>query len=256
MPVKIDFVYLFKAIEENLNLTVHFETEMGEKLTYRSRFFEVNREENYVIIDFPTGDHETFKPLVPHDNISILFKISGFRFLFDSEVLEKIEYRLNSETRVTAFKVRLPVTLMDGNRRDHFRVSVSMDKPIRLYYFVIDPLKRKRVPVSPDMEPDKSRFFEAVMIDLSGGGIAIKSGNDIELQQDTKLVIWFKLQETDNEFIRVEGLVRNARKYGEKEIPLWGVEFIATKDIHFKRALNRINQFVMATQREFLAKFR
>lgn len=256
MPVKIDFIYLFKAIEENINLMVHFETEMGDKLTYRSRFFEVNHEENSVIIDFPTGDHETFKPLVPHDNISILFKFSGFRFLFDSEILEKIEYQLNPETRVTAFKVRLPEKLLDGNRRDFFRVTVPMDKPIKLYYFVIDPTKRKRVPVSPDKELDKSRFLEALMIDLSEGGLAIKSEDQIELKQGTKLVVWFKLEEKDREFIRVEGVVRNARKYGEKEIPLWGLEFVATRDIHFKRALNRINKFVMTTQREFLAKFR
>ena len=69
-------------------------------------------------------------------------------------------------------------------------------------------------------------------------------------------MLWFKLEESEKEFIRIEGVVRNSRKYGEKDIALWGVEFVPKRDINFKRALTRINKFVMLKQREFLAKFR
>lgn len=256
MPLKIDFVYLLKAIEENVNISVNYRTELKEILTYRSRFFDVNRDENYIIIDFPTSDHETFKPLVPHDEIFILFKFSGFRFLFESEILDRIEYQLNPENKITAFKVRLPEMLLDGNRRNFFRVTVPMEKPFQLYYFIFDPMQKKRAPVSLITDPDKSRFLEAVMIDISEGGIAIKSENQIALKQGTKVMLWFKLEEKDKEFIRIEGVIRNSRKYGDKEVALWGVEFVPKRDIYFKRALTRINKFVMCKQREFLAKFR
>jgi hypothetical protein len=67
--------------------------------------------------------------------------------------------------------------------------------------------------------------------------------------------MWFKL-EGDTTEIKMEAVVRSTRQYGEKEAHLWGVEFVPKKDINYKRALGRINKYVMSTQRKLLANLR
>jgi c-di-GMP-binding flagellar brake protein YcgR len=253
MPIKIDFLYLIKAIEENENITVHFEVEDNKTLVYRSRFFEVSEEDKYIIIDFPSGESESAKPLVPNDPVFVHFKFAGFRFLFYSKIIEKINYQLNPEKSTRAFKIRLPSKLLDGNRRKYFRVTVPMDQPISLFYRKLSSRDKE----SPETKQTavKSKSFEALMIDISEGGIAIKSEGRPAISKGDKLSMWFKLAGETNE-IKMEAVVRSTRQYGEKEVHLWGVEFVPKKDINYKRALRRINKYVMSTQRRLLANLR
>lgn len=249
LALKIDFIYLLKAIEENANISVHYIVDEQEVHHYLSRFFETDREERTVTIDFPTGDGESTKPLVPKDNISVLFKFAGFRFLFHSEVLEKLEYRLNEEKDTKAFKIRLPEEILDGNRRKFFRVLVPSDQPIVLHYRKVGAGGAK-TGVSL-----KSRSFEALMLDISEGGIALRSEKAPNISKGDRLQFQFRLEGAKTE-IKMEGVVRSTRKYGGDDVHLWGIEYVPKKDINYKRALNRINKYIMATQRKNLNQLR
>ena len=253
MPIKIDVLYLLKAIEENENISVHFEAEEDKVFVYRSRFFEVNEEEQYIIIDFPSAEAETAKPLVPNDPIFVHFKFAGFRFLFYSRIIEQMDYQLNPEMNTRAFKIRMPSQLLDGNRRKYFRVTVPMDQPISLFYRKLGS-RDKELPETANTVL-RATSFEALMIDISEGGIAIKSEGRPAISKGDKLAMWFKL-EGDTTDIKMEAIVRSTRQYGEKEVHLWGVEFVPKKDINYKRALRRINKYVMSTQRKFLSNLR
>ncbi len=137
MTLDIDKIFLYRAVEENVNLSVYFAIDESKGFSYLSRFLKIDETGRYVIIDTPTGKHGNTKQLIPNDEISILFKLSGFRFLFDTKVLEKTEFQLNENTKVNGLKVRIPQKLLDGNRRQFFRVIVPMNKPIKIHYTVM-----------------------------------------------------------------------------------------------------------------------
>ncbi|MCP4157870.1 MAG: hypothetical protein GY757_59725 [bacterium] len=256
MTLDIDKIFLYRAVEENVNLSVYFAVDENRAYNYLSRFLKINEAGQFVIIDTPTGAHGGTKQLVPNDDISILFKLSGFRFLFDTKVLEKTEFQLNENTNVNGLKVRMPTKLLDGNRRQFFRVIVPVNKPIKIHYTVMGRSSVKGNLASFEKAGSGASFLEAVMIDISGGGLAIKSDRKLNIKQGDKLLMRFKLADFEREEIHVEGVVRSTREYAEKKDTLWGIEFMPQKDIKFKRAMNRINKFVMEGQRKFINKLK
>lgn len=93
----------------------------------------------------------------------VLFRFSGFLFLFHSKILDKINYQLNPEVTTPAFTIK--------------------------------------------KEADKSQFFEAIMIYISEGGIALKGKKPSTLNKGDKLLLWFKPDSWDKEYVKIEGIV-------------------------------------------------
>ncbi len=271
MSEEIDFMFLEQAVEENT--IIRLQTEMEEENVpeaaeepgeetdedededvYHSRFLGMNRSTGEIFIDIPTNDNKKSEPL-PHDEvIAVTYEFSGFRFLFFTQVTEPTEYRLNPQVKTAALKIVLPDKLLDANRRKFFRVTVPDKKNIKVYYLVL----KAGATLLLDEKADKSRYFKAVMIDISQGGLAVKSEKPVDLQPEEEMMIWFKLEEKDKDYIEAKGVVRNIRqyKYKGKETNLWGIEFVPTKDIKHKRALNQISRYVMRNQRSVLSRTR
>lgn len=177
----IDWVFLLRAVNDNADISVQFEMKNKEPLIYNSRFFEINRHENYITIDCPVrenGADMNVVPLKPKDKITVLFKFSGFRFLFYSEVMEKTTYPLDPKHIRPALKIQVPAKLQDDNRRNYYRVSVPPNEAIELNYSLLGKGDNAVVSTEPLNPLRKSRSFQALMLDISEGGIAVKGGKN------------------------------------------------------------------------------
>lgn len=250
MPVEIDFIFLIRAVKDNENVIVHHHLKDKDVITYRSRFLDINQRKKFIIIHMPTTDKENYKPLVPKDKISVHFRESGFRFLIETEVLEKFDYQLNPTKKIEALKIKLPEQLLDGNRRNFIRVSVPLDQPIKLNYMVV---KNDEDPKPIFTQEEDAKFFDALMIDISEGGLAIRNKEEVTIQKSDRLFMWFQLEGETPQEIKLEGVVRNTRKMEDAEGNIWGIEFLPKRDTKYKNALQVITKYVMNRQREILA---
>jgi c-di-GMP-binding flagellar brake protein YcgR len=252
MPPEIDIKFLAKAIEENENITIVVDEDRKKRFVYRSRFFDIDKTDNTIIIDIATGEGDTYEPLTKGDKIKVYFQYSGFRFYFHSKVLGKFKYSLNENVKTAAFKIKTPSKLKDGERRNYFRVPAPMDKPI-IVKFILYPKGAEHVVLNEDDPDGNPRVFEATLFDISGNGVALKSDSKDEFDINDKIDMRFRLDKEDFDELKISGIIRNKRSYYGTDIPLYGIEFIHDRSVEFKRALNKISKFVMKRQREILA---
>ncbi|MCP4213296.1 MAG: hypothetical protein GY765_01510, partial [bacterium] len=232
--------------------TIHFEIGEDRYLHYHSRFFEINPKKKFILIDKPSEDSEGHKPLTKRDKIAVLFKITDFRFLFHSKILGKFKYKLNKDVTIDAFKIRAPEKLLDGNRRDFFRVKTPFEQHLRIYPL---PLMAKGK-TSGASGVEEADCFDVMMIDISQGGTAVRTEAGLKIRAGDKVLVQFKLTKDDPDDIESEGIIKNKREPENSKDCFLGIEFIPNKDVEFKRALQRINRFIMGMQRELLAKLR
>ncbi len=254
MAKEINMEFLYRAVDENANITVYLiKDKKEEKDEYRSRFLGYDRKEKVIFIDEVTGEGRSYQPLLKGEKIRVFFQYDEFRFIFSSEVLDKTYYAINERLKLPSYKIRMPQSLEDGDRRQFFRVPTPMDKPI-IVEFKLYPYQSKEPMVDPENPEGSPKIFKGVAIDISGGGIAIKAekGNNFEIGDifDMK----FKLSPQDKEFLYLKGIVRNKRKYFDTDLNIYGVEFVEENSINFKKAINRIIRYVFERQREMLAK--
>jgi hypothetical protein len=250
--MKIDLVFLLKAIKENENIYI-YRKEGKRTLRYFSRFFQLDSKEHTIIIDYPYVDAYTHKYIEAGDPISVVFHAAGFRFHFDTKVKEKVMYSMGKGARITALKIEHPREILDGNRRSLFRAAVYLDKSIKVKYGILE---------KEDMEKPGVQIvdygqggIEALMIDISEGGTAIKVNRKINIAIGNRLKLVFSLQEQDEEEIEIEGIVRNIRDYPGTKIQVWGIEFIKDKSNLYKKALREIACYVMSRNQENISFF-
>ncbi len=248
----IDIKFLKKAIEENENITIVVDEDRKKKFVYRSRFFDIDKDDNTIIIDIATGEGDTYEPLTKGDKIKVYFQYTGFRFYFHSKVLGKFRYSLNKDVKVGTFKIKYPVKLLDGERRNYFRVPAPMDNPV-IVKFILYPGGGENVVLNEDDPDGNPKVFEATLFDISGNGVALKSDNKDDLNINDKIDMRFRLDKEDFDELKISGIIRNKRSYYDTDIPLYGVEFIHDRSVEFRRALNKIGKYVMKRQREILA---
>ncbi len=253
MAHDIDKKFLFRAIEENENITISLAETSRKSMVYTSRFFDFYRKDNTIIIDIPVGVGETYEPLVKGDKINVYFQYSGFRFYFHSKILGKLKYELNKTTKIPAYKIKLPEKLLDGERRNYFRVPTSHGNPI-IAKFIVYPKGLDIVIIEPDHPDSIPKVFEGTIIDISAGGVAIKvdEGKE-ELKVGDKIDMKFRLKKEDFDELEISGIIRNERVYYNTDSKVFGVEFIPERSVEYKRAINKISRYVIERQRELLS---
>ncbi len=107
--MKIDFVFLLKAIKENQTIYLYRkDRNQPTSLRYFSRFFQVDSREETIIIDLPFVDGYTHKHLEQGEPISVVFHESGFRFQFDSRVQETVQLEAANGSQIPALKIHWP----------------------------------------------------------------------------------------------------------------------------------------------------
>jgi hypothetical protein len=250
--MKIDLVFLLKAIKENENIYI-FRKEGKRTLRYFSRFFQLDSKAHTIIIDYPYVDGYTHKYLEAGDPISVVFHAAGFRFHFDTKVKEKVTFPTERGTIIPALKIEHPREILDGNRRSLFRAAVYLDKSVKVKYGILE---------NEDMdEPgvlvvDHGQGgIEALMIDISESGTAVKVNRKINIAVGNRLKLVFSLEEQNEEEIEIEGVVRNIRDYPGSKIQVWGIEFIQDKTSQYKKALREIACYVMSRNQENISFF-
>jgi c-di-GMP-binding flagellar brake protein YcgR len=241
--MKIDLVFLLKAIKDNENIYI-YRKEGKRTLRYFSRFFQLDSKENTISIDYPYVDGYTHKYLESGDPISVVFHAAGFRFHFDTKVKEKFTLPIGTGTSITALKIEHPQEILDGNRRSLFRAAVYLDKTVKVKYGILE--KENMDEPGVHVVDHGQGGIEVLMIDISEGGTAIKVNRKINITVGNRLKLVFSLEEQDEKEIEIEGVVRNIRDYPGTQIQVWGIEFIKNKTSQYKKALREIACYVMS----------
>jgi c-di-GMP-binding flagellar brake protein YcgR len=250
--MKIDLVFLLKAIKENENIYIYHK-EGKRTLRYFSRFFQLDAKEHAITIDYPYVDGYTHKSLEAGDPISVVFHTAGFRFHFDTKVKEKVDFPAAAGIKIRALKIEHPQEILDGNRRSLFRAAVYLDKSIKVKYGI---LGKENIDEPGVQVVDHGQGgIEALMVDISENGTAIKVNRKINIAIGNRLKLVFSIEEQDKNQIEIEGIVRNIRDYPGTKIQVWGIEFIQDKTRQYKQALREIACYVMSRNQENISFF-
>ena len=215
--------------------------ENDRQFVYKSRFLAVDFKKGFIIIDKPSPEIPDARPLSKGQHFEIFFEYKIFRYIFNSKVLELIKYKLH-EQGFHALKILLPQQLMDGDKRDYFRVETGMKPPIEVKFNIF----------AKGLEE-----FKGEMVDISGGGFAMKvkiGDKPFPLEKDDIINARFKLKPAD-EMWEIWSEVRNKRKYKDTRIVKWGMQFLGkerNKNLYYYR--NKILRYVTERQREILLK--
>lgn len=240
-------------LNDKLTLVVR---QNDREYSYNSRFLNVSFKSKYVIIDVPTPAKETpdAKPLSKGQFFEVFFQYKIFRYLFPSRVLDHTTFKLNERT-FHSLKILLPKALKDGDKREYFRVDTGMRPPV-LVTFNIFP-KGAELPVMSAIVKGSRAEFEAQMVDISGGGFAmrIKPGDKSFLLDKGDIILAsFKLKEGIEE-VDLWAETCNARQYKDTDIVVWGFRWFGKErnpSINFHR--NKILRYVMERQREAMSR--
>ncbi|MCP5107249.1 MAG: hypothetical protein GY950_27930, partial [bacterium] len=186
------------------------------------------------------------------NEITVFFIARGFRFLFHSKVLKRDTFKLHGESETPVLIIRMPEDIYDGERRDFFRVPAPMDPPVdlkfRSYFETGQSFDQQQE--MPDME--EYGMSEAFIFDISGGGLGMKSKEEISLMVGDIVNLRFRLRPGDPNDIQVEGLINNSRRTPDKTAFIKGVEFIPDRNDNYRNALKKISRYVMERQREMI----
>ena len=118
-----------------------------------SSLLEIDQTSGGLILD-GMNDHPFNRKALPGAKIRIETSMENIRIIFDTSVAELTQYQGSP-----AIRARLPETLVRLQRREHFRVSLPIVKPVQC---IIPPS------VVGNPEP-----LNTVVLDISLGGVAI-----------------------------------------------------------------------------------
>jgi hypothetical protein len=256
--MKIDFVFLLKAIKENRNIFIYREDKRrAASLRFFSRFFQVLPGNKAIIIDLPYVDGFTHKHLDTGDIVTVVFHEAGFRFHFESRILGPADLSASGGSFVPALKIEWPLEILDGNRRSMFRASVDLDECPRVSYFILERAAPGDGEESETGPEDFSEFegIEALMIDISESGAAVKINREINIQIGDRIKLIFLLEEKEQNETELEGIVRNVRRFPRSDVHICGIQFDEEYVAHYKRVLRDIACHVMASDREKVSFF-
>jgi c-di-GMP-binding flagellar brake protein YcgR len=228
--------------------------ENDRPFVYKSRFLAVDFNKGFIIIDQPSPETPDARALSEGQYFEIFFEYKIFRYIFNSKVLEHIEYRLH-ERGFNALKILLPQQLMDGDKRDDFRVETGMKPPIEVRFNIF--AKKLETPgMSTPMEIT-SQEFKGEMVDISGGGFAMKvkmGDKPFPLEKGDIINARFKLK-PDDELLEIWCEVQNKREYKDTRMVKWGMKFLGkeqNRNLYYYQ--NKILRYVTERQREILSK--
>jgi len=254
MSEPMDMDFLLRAAESNELITVYHKTETGKTLVYGSRFYQINPKKKYIIIAHPYGEDGTYQQLVRKDKITLFFIEKGFRFLLHSEVLKRDKMKLHGESETPVMIIKMPKDIYDGERRNFFRVTAPADPPVSIKYISYFESGHSFEDQQDSPELSDVAMSQAIVHDLSSGGLAIRSRGETGLMVGDiiNMKFTFKPDEPD---MRIEGLINNSRLLSDKETILKGIEFIPDRSDDYRDAIKKISRYVMEQQRRMIKSY-
>jgi len=220
---------------------------------YKSRFLAVDFKKGFIIIDEPSPENPGARTLSGGQSFEIFFEYKTFRYLFNSKVLAHTNYKLH-QRGFYALKILLPQQLMDGDKREYFRVEIGMRSPVPVKFNIF--AKGLDTPGMSTLVEDTPKQYKGEMVDISGEGFAMKvriGHKPLPLEKGDIINAGFKLKPGD-ELWEIWCEVRNIR-YKDTRIVLLGMQFFGkerNRNLYYYR--NKILRYVTERQREILSK--
>lgn len=249
--IEVEVVKTCCELNDNLTLSVR---ENDEIVVYKSRFLSVDFNKGFIIIDEPSPKNPDARLLSKGQYFKVFFEFKIFRYIFESRVLDHTLFTLN-ERSVHALKISLPEKLEDGSKREYFRVEAAMRPPVVVRFNIIK--KGADSPVRSGLTGDQYDVFQGEVVDISGGGFALRrkpGDKQLILEKGDIINARFKLKPGFEE-MEIWSEVRDFRKYKDTQINVWGLQFLGrerNKNINYYR--NKIMRYVVERQREILSK--
>lgn len=239
-------------LNENLIITV---SEVTNIYVYRSRFLNINLGSNSLIIDEPSPETANAKPLSKNQLIKIFFIFKNQRYSFETRVFEHTIFKVK-EKGFYALKINCPKHLDDGERREYFRVETPAAPLVVIRFNVFKFDVEKREAMIPEKISDTLEEFEAILVNISGGGIGIreiKGQKPLDLTKGDVLLVKLKLR-SDLEEMKIWTEIRYRRIIPDTETQFWGSMYIISgRNLQLKICRNKIMKYIVDRQKEMMA---
>ena len=238
------------CVDGNDALTLKRRDKQSTELFF-SRFLAVEGKKESLLVDRPTADSPTSQPLSVGEVLEGQFLHGRYRYRFETRIESHREAQAGARM-VHAIQITYPQTLLDGERREYYRVDFSPQKPmmVRFHHYP----REEKGPVVSTLIKGEPELFEAVGVDISGGGLSIRGMGRNRLssvERGDLLFCSFSLKEEDGPF-ELWCRVRSRRHIPEADVFLLGLEFVEDKNPQLKAIRNRIMRFVVMRQREMM----
>lgn len=225
----------------------------GSRQACKSRFLKavLDGEGLHIIIETPTlkGRPVTVQK---GEFVEVLFQQAGQRLGFRSEVQGKSFCRLSEGVSVSALVISYPNELEVRQRRACYRVSLSAANPCTVTFREV-PAVQFAGGASGD-----ENLYSAVIRDISAGGMAIHCQQRLpsRFYMGTRLRLFFQLPGIEDN-LNMEAEIRGSRLPKAGGGTILGVQFVNTdKDLRTRKAIDSIQKFVVARQREILKRLK
>lgn len=252
MLSQLEAKVLRECCDLNENITIFYQDE-GKHTEYKTRFLKLDAKNKVIVIDRPSSGDSKSKTLVRGDRFQAFFTFKSFRYLFDSVVGQLTKFKIG-ENVITGLRILLPDQLLDGDKREYFRVQTGMRPPVLVKFnrFV----KGAEEPVMSAIMEKTPEEYRAEMVDISGGGFSMRTkiGDAIlPLEKEDVINAQFKLK-PDVAEMEIWCVVRNRRRYKDSELVIFGLQFLEGDERNrlLKHYRNQIMRYVVERQREML----
>lgn len=235
------------ACARNLALELHYHAADGEFVVVRSRV--LGMDEGNLYIDSPQmiGHDIDFSP---RQDVQVHFNLQDSRYTFESHVLQrKSMVSLNDEKTVVGMILARPRRIQDGQRRNHFRVSLVAEEKLGIEL-------HRTVTEDENIRPLDEHPMHGALINLSLGGVAlrlsIEEGRTFTL--NALVFIHFYLPEDEHDYLML-GEVRQLRPIADNTTMRLGIKFKAWPDERiYQHAQQRLQRYITKVQREQLRR--
>ena len=235
------------ACARNAPVELQYRAADGERLIAKSRVLGVDAERVFLDAPHSIGQDVVFQR---DQELEGYLLINEVRYAFKSRVRElDAMVRINAEKRTVGMVIDRPDSVVEGQRRTHFRVSVIANEPIQIQI-------HGAIPGSSGACPVDAHVFEASLVNLSVGGAGLRVSpidcRTIRVGDD--LFMTFHLPEEDQEFYfltevrQIWAIPGDAAKRVGVKIKPWP----SPRDI--RRTQQRLQRYITQVQRARLRR--
>lgn len=148
---EIEILYILRKImQKNTLVTMYFDR--GNQFILTS-ILAINTKRNEILIDYGI-DEELNKAALEKDKLIFITSQDRIKIEFACDTIRKVKFEGRD-----AFVINIPSTLLRMQRRNHFRITTPVSKPLKcLVPFLVD---------------DEEDLAEITLIDISCGGIGV-----------------------------------------------------------------------------------
>lgn len=181
--------------------------------------------------------------------LTVTMMLNGKRYEFVSVIEDRaVKIKLNAERKVRGLALRLPVAVVESQRRAHFRVSVLGRDPMTVTLVPCHP--RLRDVCEIDAQPVRGK-----LLNVSGGGMALLvSRRELShVRSGQRFFLTFQLSAEPDEFVMM-GVVRHSVLVASSDCLRLGIAFLPWGGSDLRTGLRLVMDFVSDCERTMLRR--